>query len=156
MDLDFDYVAERLQCSYEDKVKCLDTLKNIIYLANTARQKGILALEKEMYAQNNPLLKKGIEIILNINSKQDGVIKDILFNYIIAGDYKGKDFLEAMIIVNGVIELYNGNNPRFIEKLLLSYFGDDFIKSMCKVKLYKEDENRNFLTREEIDRLLNN
>lgn len=156
MDLDFDYVAERLQCSYEDKVKCLDTLKNIIYLANTARQKGILALEKEMYAQNNPLLKKGIEIILNINSKQDGVIKDILFNYIIAGDYKGKDFLEAMIIVNGVIELYNGNNPQFIEKLLLSYFGDDFIKSMCKVKLYKEDENRNFLTREEIDRLLNN
>lgn len=151
MDLDFDYVAERLQCSYEDKVKCLDTLKNIIYLANTARREGILALEKEMYAQNNPLLKKGIEIILNINSKQDGVIKDILFNYIIAGDYKGKDFLEAMIIVNGVIELYNGNNPRFIEKLLLSYFGDDFIKGM--VELYKEDENRNLMTREEIDRL---
>lgn len=156
MDLDFDYVAERLQCSYEDKVKCLDTLKYIIYLANTARREGILALEKEMYAQNNPLLKKGIEIILNINSKQDGVIKDILFNYIIAGDYKGKDFLEAMIIVNGVIELYNGNNPRFIEKLLLSYFGDDFIKGISKVELYKEDENGNFLTREELDKLLNN
>lgn len=154
MDLDFDYVAERLQCSYEDKVKCLDTLKYIIYLANTARREGILALEKEMYAQNNPLLKKGIEIILNINSKQDGVIKDILFNYIIAGNYRGKDFLEAMIIVNGVIELYNGNHPRLMEKLLLSYFGDDFIKGM--VELYKEDENRNLMTREEIDRLLNN
>lgn len=154
MDLDFDYVAERLQCSYEDKVKCLDTLKNIIYLANTARQEGILALEKEMYAQNNTLLKKGIEIILNINSKQDGVIKDILFNYIIAGDYRGKDFLEAMIIVNGVIELYNGNHPRLMEKLLLSYFGDDFIKGM--VELYKEDENRNLMTREEVDRLINN
>lgn len=151
MDLDFDYVAERLQCSYEDKVKCLDTLKNIIYLANTARQEGILALEKEMYAQNNTLLKKGIEIILNINSKQDGVIKDILFNYIIAGDYRGKDFLESIIIVNGVIELYNGNHPRLMEKLLLSYFGDDFIKGM--VELYKEDENRNLMTREEIDRL---
>lgn len=154
MDLDFDYVAERLQCSYEDKVKCLDTLKYIIYLANTARREGILALEKEMYAQNNTLLKKGIEIILNINSKQDGVIKDILFNYIIAGNYRGKDFLEAMIIVNGVIELYNGNHPRLMEKLLLSYFGDDFIKGM--VELYKEDENRNLMTREEIDRLLNN
>lgn len=154
MDLDFDYVAERLQCSYEDKVKCLDTLKYIIYLANTARREGILALEKEMYTQNNPLLKKGIEIILNINSKQDGVIKDILFNYIIAGNYRGKDFLEAMIIVNGVIELYNGNHPRLMEKLLLSYFGDDFIKGM--VELYKEDENRNLMTREEIDRLLNN
>lgn len=151
MDLDFDYVAERLQCSYEDKVKCLDTLKYIIYLANTARREGILALEKEMYTQNNPLLKKGIEIVLNINSKQDGVIKDILFNYIIAGDYRGKDFLEAMIIVNGVIELYNGNHPRLMEKLLLSYFGDDFIKDM--VELYKEDENRNLMTREEIDRL---
>lgn len=156
MDLDFDYVAERLQCSYEDKLKCLDTLKDIIYLANKARKEGILSLEKETHAQYSPLLKKGIEIILNINSKQDGVIKDILFNYIIAGDYKGKDFLEAMIIVNGVIELYNGNNPRLIEKLLLSYFGDEFIKNISKAGLYKEDENRNLMTREEIDRLLNN
>lgn len=156
MDLDFDYVAERLQCSYEDKLKCLDTLKNIIYLANTARKEGILALEKEMFAQNNPLLKKGIDLMLNINSNQGGLIKDILFNYIIAGDYRGKNFLEAMIVVNGIIEVYNGNNTNLIEKLLLSYFGNDFIKNMPKVELYREDENRNLMTKEEIDRLLNN
>lgn len=128
MDMDFNYVAERLKCSYEDKLECLDTLKDIIFLANLARKEGILILEKEMNKNYPVLLKKGIEFLLTNDSIEK--VQTILFNYIIVEDYRGKDFLKSMIIAEGIIAIGSLYNPRTIEEILISYFDNEFIKMM--------------------------
>lgn len=157
MGIDFEYLAERLQCSYNDKLECLSTVATIIDIANMARKEGIFNLEKEikvMKEKYSPLLVKGISIVIyGIERKS---LEELMYNYILAGDYKGKEFLKNIIIAESVIEINEGINPSLLQHLIFSYFGETFIKSI-ELTLganYNENYTSHLLTKEEIEKLL--
>ena len=53
------------------------------------------------------------------------VVRNVMENYIISGDYTGKDLLERCIILEGVTAIQQGLHPKVTKELLLSFLGED-------------------------------
>jgi flagellar motor component MotA len=91
-------------------------------LCEGVRQGGILSLED--YPVDSTFLKTAIMLIV------DGVheleVKQIMQNWIISGNYRGRMLLKRILIMEGVIAIQQGSNPDYVYDLLASYFGEDF------------------------------
>lgn len=114
-------LAERIQCSDDEKVECFESIKIIADLANKSRRNGILALEGEMRKSNDFIIKKGIQFIT------DGVdpeyVKEVLETYITADNIKGKELLKRIIAIEGILCIQKGMNPTLIIEKLVAYLG---------------------------------
>jgi hypothetical protein len=65
------------------------------------------------------------------------MIKEILQTIILADARKGSELLSRMIIVQGIIGIVNGDNPRHMAQLrLLGMLGEEYMK---KIDEYMED-----------------
>lgn len=122
------YLTKRLQCSYKDKLECFEMVKYILDLANIARSSGIFALEEEINKNkmDSMFLKNGINLIT------DGIdpeyVRKYMEHYIASNNYKGKGFLNSIVIMEGVIAIQLGHTKYIIAQKLLSYFGIEFEK----------------------------
>lgn len=118
------FLGQRLQFSDNDKRECLETAAIIIELSQLTRNAGILALETKINSLDSLFFKKAITFL--VDGCSEGEIREILQNYIIYSNYKGKDLLQRILIMEGVVSLSNGHNPQMIYERLASYFGESF------------------------------
>ena len=120
----FDYwVSRRMEFTTEEKRECLETAKTIIDLAQKVRNGGIMALETEIDAVSDILLKKALRLI--IDGIQEDEIRGILQTWIIAGNYRGRRLFKRLLILDGMMALQRGNAPEFIRNATLaSHFGE--------------------------------
>lgn len=127
--MDSQYISNHIKCTKEEKILCMETVKKVLNLANVARQEGLLALEetvsKKSY-QSPPLIQIGVLLI--VDGTDPECVKAILENYIISSDLSNKEFLENLLIYNGILAMQQGENLRCIEERLYSLFGIDFIE----------------------------
>lgn len=146
--MDIEYLTERLQCSYEDKLECFEFAKNILNLSIIARQEGILALQKEIKKDkyNFPLLQRVATLILD--GVDPDLIEKILYNCIVAENHSGKEFLRDMIIFKGMYSIQLGYKYYRIMDIISSYFGIKFEDHFTK--LYEEYNQQNDLCIENI------
>lgn len=144
------YLSERLQCSYEDKKECVETINQILELVDIVRRSSYNALEREVKKNNkySPLLKKGALLIAD-RTLNDKEIETIMYTYIAAGNYKGKEFLKNIIILEGVMCLNSLDNgfSRIISDMMYSYLGNEF---------YIDMGNNIALSKHEINEVLTN
>lgn len=165
------YLSRNLQCTYEDKKECIDTINQILELADIIRRGFYKDLEKAVKKDNkySPLLKKGISLIVD-RTLDDKEIKKIMYTYIASGNYKGKEFLKNIIISEGIICLNSTMNGyyRVISDIMYSYLGTEFyinnIVSSSTIQpviapCISENTNTNlapitFLSQSEIEELL--
>ena len=123
----FDYwVSGRMEFSAEDKRACFETAKTVFTMCEKVRKGGILALEEDIETMDSAFLKTATQMIV------DGIheieFREILENWIISGNYRGKELFNRLLIMNGMIALQRGNNPTFIrESTLASLFGEDLM-----------------------------
>ncbi|MGD9235393.1 MAG: FliG C-terminal domain-containing protein [Desulfobacterales bacterium] len=114
--------CRQMRISDSEKDDCLTLVSDIIYLATSARNYGLLSLGKAAEESESFLLRKGLELAL------DGVIsttaRTILELYIFSADYTGKALLERCIILEGVIGIMEGAHPKLLKELLLSFLGE--------------------------------
>lgn len=128
MYLSCESLTQRLKCSYEDKLECLELVKYIVELANIARAEGILILEEhsKKLKIESALLKKGLMLVV------DGTDPEIVEKYFLiklaANDYRGKEFFKNFIIFKGVYGIQQGTGFYSIIVELSSYFGLEFNK----------------------------
>lgn len=133
----FDYwVSSRLEFTTEDKRACLETAKTIVDLSHKVRKGGILALEEEIGAMPDMLLKAATQLIV------DGVREDQLVgalqNWIVSGNYRGRRLFKRLLILEGMTALHQGVSPPFIsEYLLASYFGENLWTEYMDYMKYK-------------------
>lgn len=134
-----EYFTQRLKCNFNDKMQAIEVVKKLVRYGQLARRSGLLSLEREFADEEDLFLKKGLSLVVDARPTEQ--IRDTLDAFIVAGNYKGAEFLKRIVAAEGVIFIQNGVNPMFIVDLLEGWFGEDFI-------LIYEDEMELFMTQE--------
>ena len=118
----------KLNCAFTDAEKeaCIPVIKRIVELAQKVRMEGLLSLGDELKTEQNFFLKTGIG--LAVDSIDPETISGILQTLILADNRKGLELLERMIIVEGITEIVNGNNPVAIAVNLAAMLGEEYVK----------------------------
>lgn len=127
--LDFN-VGQKIQCTNNEKIECLELLNSILEFSSIQRSHGLLHLESEIEKFSSNFMRKALELV--VQGVEPNYIRTILQNYIIVGDYKGKALLERILITEGVLSIQAGENPLLIKEKLSSYFGEDFTPEIDK------------------------
>lgn len=142
----YDYNLIKLSaCSSNEKMKCRDLIEKFIFLAEKAKREGLLAIEDNIEEMSNPMMKTGINLI--VDGTDPVFVKEVLTNIIYFNNLKGKKLLEQFIILDGVlciqkilreIDTYelaialNGASPKVKYKILINM-------SQTAVIMIKED-----------------
>ena len=115
-------IRKYVECSKEEKLSCVSVINDVVYLANVARREGILALESEIQKSSNSYLKRGILFVI------DGIVPNMVAGILgitsVFGFKTGVELLKELIMVEGILSIQAGENPRIIEEKLLSFLGD--------------------------------
>jgi hypothetical protein len=114
---------KRSQCSGEDKKKCATLAARIVGLSEKARSKGILALEGEVETGDSALLKKGLNLI--VDGVDPEIVRKILEYTILSRGSTGKQLLSECLIMEGVLAIQAGYNPRILGEILCALLDDE-------------------------------
>jgi hypothetical protein len=122
MEYDWQF-CQSIKCRDEEKKECMKLISDLIRLSIMARRNGLLSLIQ--VAEQSPffLLNKGLQLVVDGVAPQ--VVRKVLENYILAGDYKGRELLERCIILEGVSAIQQGFHPKVTKEYLLSFLGED-------------------------------
>lgn len=121
-----EYLSARLQCRYEDKLACLETVKKLYSLAVLARKEGLLALEDAV--ENEDLFFKTMVNAL-IDCFEPKPLETIFSAYLAAGNYHGKEFLKNLLIINGLLLIAESEFPAGVANKLQGWFGVEFAQT---------------------------
>lgn len=152
-------IYEKLACSQDEKREALGIIDKLLELSNKARQFGLLSLEPEIELVQPEFFKKAIQII--IDGIEPESARQILWNYVLQGSYKGKDLLIRIVIIEGILAIQQGVSTKLLQEQLASYLGEDFMEEinkyfgldretqLKKIKAFTErTENRNAFSKE--------
>lgn len=114
--------CQQIRISDDKKGDCLKLISEIVYLATSARNYGLLSLGKEAEENESFLLRKGLQLALD--GVKSTTARTILELYILTADYTGEDLLKHCIILEGVIGILEGMHPKLLTELLLSFLGE--------------------------------
>jgi hypothetical protein len=115
--------ARRIRCSDAEKSQCLHLISDILVLAKKARSLGLLSLIEYIEDCPTPFLRKGLQLI--VDGEKPHAVREILEIAIMAGGFRGKDLLERCIILEGLMSVQAGLNPKSIKEMLLSFLGEE-------------------------------
>jgi hypothetical protein len=115
--------ARRIRCSEEDKRQCLHLIFDILVLAKKARSLGLLSLIEYIEEFPTPFLRKGLQLI--VDGEKPHAVREILEIAIMAGGFRGRELLERCIILEGLMGVQAGLNPKSIKEMLLSFLGEE-------------------------------
>jgi flagellar motor switch protein FliG len=121
----------------EEKINCGSLINDIVKLSLIARTEGMLALESVIseIAEKEPFLSDGITWIIDGCDRQ--FVSEVLHIAIVADGKVGIELLRQQIMLDGLLQLQEGNNPRVIRERLLIYLGREV--SRVLKKLFESD-----------------
>jgi len=115
--------SQKSKCSDREKQQCMKLVADLVNLSVMARRNGLLSLIQVAEQRSSFLLSKGLQLV--VDGVNPEVVRDVMENYIIAGDYAGKDLLERCIILEGVSAIQQGFHPKVTKEFLLSFLGEN-------------------------------
>ena len=132
---------DRMHCSREKKKECVKLIASVISLAEKARRMGLLVLEDDFAHLKDPFLKKGLQLV--VDGTDPVLVRDILSVVMHSSNLKGVKLLKAVIILEGVLSIQSGDNPRIVADKLSAFLGKDadlWDKYWGKLSLKLEDD----------------
>ncbi|WP_028318041.1 hypothetical protein [Desulfobulbus elongatus] len=105
-------LAAKAACSREDQESLVPIVKQLRDLGEVACKRGLLALEGELPQIRDPLLKLGIELIVDKTEPEN--VQDILDADIYYNESNGRELLKKIIIREGLLRIQAGDNARNI------------------------------------------
>lgn len=121
---------EKMQCSMDKKKEVLGTLDKLLQLAGKAKELGLLSLEPDMDSVRPELFKKSIQLL--IDGFEPETLREVLLNFTLCSNYKGKELFERILIIEGISAIQEGIDPLVLKEKLSSLFGEDFIFELEK------------------------
>jgi len=122
MEYDWQF-SQNIKCGDKEKKECMKLISDLIRLSIMARRNGLLSLIQVAEQSSSFLLNKGLQLV--VDGVAPPVVRRVLENYILAGDYKGRELLERCIILEGVSAIQQGFHPKVTKEYLLSFLGED-------------------------------
>ncbi len=139
---DLSYFAARLPCSFQERFECLQTMARVSYYLLVTRAEGFLALDLFLEQESDPLIKA---CMLDILDAPEHVELERRFEeYLTAGDYRGKDFLHAVIVLKGFLLIADLQKLEILWNELQGCFGTDFTQEYSEA-FQREKENTNWV-----------
>lgn len=115
--------ARRIRCNREDQRQCLHLISDLLLLTKKARSLGLLSLIETIETCPNRFLQKGLQLI--VDGEKPHAVREILEISIMAGGFRGRELLERCIILEGLMGIQAGLNPKSIRELLLSFLAEE-------------------------------
>lgn len=126
--MDIHYIQERIVCTDEEKMACMEMVVLIRKLLKIGRRDGLIAFCEELQRSSQfervPLFQVALSLF-DVGTAEE-VTRKVLENYIVLSDIRGKNLLEALIILEGFCGVVKGGNMGIIMETICSYFGVDF------------------------------
>jgi len=136
-DMPFELIS-MAQCTTEDKNEMLKTIAVFIALSERTRRYGLLALEQAADKLPSDFMKIGVNLVLEGLAPQ--LIEGILKNIIYIESASGKELLEKLIIIEGILAVQADDNQLLVKTKLLSFLGEKYV-----VDSYNSDSEVNCL-----------
>lgn len=114
---------DRIRCPRSKKKECIELIAAIITLSERARKMGLLALEDDLDKITDPMMKKGL--LLVVDGTDPVIVHNVLHAFMLSCYSKGIGLLKAVIILEGVLGIQAGDNPRLIAEKLGAFLGRD-------------------------------
>ncbi len=114
---------ERIRCGRSKKRECVELIDLVVTLSERARRMGLLAREDDLDNIKDPLLKKGL--LLVVDGTDPVVVRDVLYAFMLSSYRGGIGLLKAVMILEGVLAIQSGDNPRLIAEKLSVFLGKD-------------------------------
>jgi len=112
-------LANKAACSAEDQASLITIVKELVLLSELVSKKGLLALEEELRNVSDPLLKIGLQLIIDKIDLDN--IRDILDSDIYYNESNGRELLKKIIIREGLLRIQAGDPARIV-KICTSVF----------------------------------
>lgn len=98
------YDPERLVCSEEEKEACLETVRKLARLGKFIRRNGPLAVVDLAEEESDPFLRTCLFEFGELGCDDDTErLARMLCGYLAAGNYRGGAFLNAVLVVKGLL-----------------------------------------------------
>jgi chemotaxis protein MotA len=130
-----------------DKEACLPVIDKIVEFATIARSNGLLALELSANQAENIFLRTALNLIVDANDPDK--VREMLEHFILADNHSGAELLSRLIILEGVMRIAAGSNPRLIEEGLNMMLGEKYVRRAAKLRA-EEDEKAKIRTLEQL------
>lgn len=117
--------TDRIRCRSREKEDCLELVEKMIRYGLIYQTGGAEYLARELKFIDDSYLKLAIELLLEDTESSE--LQSILSRHILAGNYHGKEFLEKMVILEGVQAIQYRLNIFILAEILLSLFGEDYL-----------------------------
>lgn len=81
--IDTEFFVQHIQCTREQKMECLDTVRLLLDIAFTAREFGLLKLEELIQDHvrfSDRFLRKAVNLTIEISKPEN--IREVLYNYL--------------------------------------------------------------------------
>ena len=98
---DMEYFTQRLQCSDEEKDACLETVVKLYHLCWYLRKNGFLAAADLAEKEEDAFFRAGLLDLADICDPEE--MERVFTQYLMAGDYRGSAFLNAVLISKGLV-----------------------------------------------------
>ena len=135
MKFDNNYFSERIKCTDAEKMECLETVKEMVRFNEIACKKGFLALE-DVYTDSD-FLNVSKEYLIIGNGKAE--LSEICETFIIVGDYRGKEFLQNMIIAKTLISMAGERDGYTLHKIIPPLFGVGWLDKVNEIIFSERD-----------------
>lgn len=140
-----EYLSQRLRCTDAEKDACLETVTAILHFWTDVRKNGPLAIGGDRAEQDpNPFFRACLlDAIEWMDSEEEPLLENLFAQYLIAGDYAGSDFLQNVVIAEGILAYLKflhehedgGSFQQWADRLSLvagGYFGVEYREKVRK------------------------
>lgn len=116
-------VIERMQCTREDKEQIAKTIELFGEITERSRQVGYNCLGTEYLDKIDDGFFRAA-ILLRLDSDSSDIMINTLLPYILTSGLQGKEFVEKLVILNGIARVTQGEHPILLTLALYSFIGD--------------------------------
>jgi flagellar motor component MotA len=120
-----------VECTREERIACASVVKEMVELAILAREKGVDALLETAEQHSNPFLRKGL--LLVCDGTDPRLVSDILETCCVFSFKQGAALLKDCMMLEGILSIQAGENPRIIQEKQLAFLGDDVWDEVEKI-----------------------
>lgn len=145
-----EYYTRRLQCGNEEKDACLETVAKLYRLRYQLRREGILMAETLAGEETDPFFRACLLDLVEVFSDPEELERRFT-QYLMAGDYRGGTFLNAVLISQGLVLLaryeYGGGDlggkdwKELLGETLRGWFGVEYREKVSAV-IKREEKTR--------------
>jgi len=156
MTYDMNYFSERLRCTPEEKRECLETVRLITGAFEIVLRHGLLALEDVVKRVDDPFFRDCAPYITGNYDPE--LVRRACDRMLIVGDYRGKELLHNLLIVEGMLVIQTAKRDELVNELS-PWFGVGWREAVSDTVRREQDrlnskEPRQTSVCPEFDRLL--